>query len=165
MMAYFYKKDFFGKWKKQKGVSTQELTRVLDFNSPDKIRIWAGEKALPEVSNGKLRDEDRGWIPLKHILRLCNHYGLKLSDFIGNAEEPEPQKQRKQGGNNKELEAMKTRMLEMELEYTKKINALHQEYKATIQDLMKRIPEADSRQRTRVGTLMASEGLEPPKKD
>ena len=60
---------------------------------------------------------------------------------------------------------MKTRMLEMELEYTKKINALHQEYKATIQDLMKRIPEADSRQRTRVGTLMASEGLEPPKKD
>ena len=165
MMAYFYKKDFFGKWKKQKGVSTQELTRVLDFNSPDKIRIWAGEKALPEVSNGKLRDEDRGWIPLKHILRLCNHYGLKLSDFIGNAEEPEPQRQRKQGGSNKELEAMKTRMLEMELEYTKKINALHQEYKATIQDLMKRIPEADIRQRTRVGTLMASEGLEPPKKD
>lgn len=81
-MAYTYKKDFFGKWKRQHGISTSELTRVLNFNSPDKIRIWAGEKALPEVNNEKLKEEDRGWIPLKHILRLCNHYGLKLSDFI-----------------------------------------------------------------------------------
>ena len=81
-MAYTYKKDFFGKWKRQHGISTSELTRVLNFNSPDKIRIWAGEKALPEVNNEKLKEEDRGWIPLKHILKLCNHYGLKLSDFI-----------------------------------------------------------------------------------
>ncbi len=150
-MAYFYKKDFFGKWKRKYGISTSELTRVLDFNSPDKIRIWAGEKALPKVNNEKLKEEDRGWIPLKHILRLCNHYDLKLSDFIGNAEEPTPQNVRKKSRQQLELTAMKNELLQARLDHQEELNAVHAEYREredriraqynrTIQELLKRLP-------------------------
>ena len=156
-MAYFYKKDFFGKWKRKNGISTAELSRVLEFNSPDKIRIWAGEKALPEVNNGKLKDEDRGWLPLKHILKLCNHYGLKISDFIENAEEPVPQKKK---SDNKELEALRAELKDTELRHARELNTLHQEYSRTIQDLMKRIPEVPAHERMRSGSI-----AEYPKKD
>ena len=150
-MAYFYKKDFFGKWKRKYGISTSELTRVLDLNSPDKIRIWAGEKALPKVNNEKLKEEDRGWIPLKHILRLCNHYDLKLSDFIGNAEEPTPQNVRKKSRQQLEMTAMKNELLQARLDHQEELNAVHAEYREredriraqynrTIQELLKRLP-------------------------
>ena len=151
-MAYTYKKDFFGKWKRQHGISTSELTRVLNFNSPDKIRIWAGEKALPEVNNEKLKEEDRGWIPLKHILRLCNHYGLKLSDFISNAEEPAPQKIRKDTRQQEELASLKLELLQARLDHQEELNAVHAEYREredriraqydkTIQELLRRLPD------------------------
>ena len=155
-MAYTYKKDFFGKWKRQHGISTSELTRVLNFNSPDKIRIWAGEKALPEVNNEKLKEEDRGWIPLKHILKLCNHYGLKLSDFIGNAEEPAPQKGKKDTRQQEELAAVKLELLQARLDHQEELNAVHAEYREredrireqydkTIQDLLRRLPDHQAR--------------------
>ena len=122
-----------------------------DFNSPDKIRIWAGEKALPKVNNEKLKEEDRGWIPLKHILRLCNHYDLKLSDFIGNAEEPTPQNVRKKSRQQLEMTAMKNELLQARLDHQEELNAVHAEYREredriraqynrTIQELLKRLP-------------------------
>ena len=159
-MAYTYKKDFFGKWKRQHGISTSELTRVLNFNSPDKIRIWAGEKALPEVNNEKLKEEDRGWIPLKHILRLCNHYGLKLSDFIENAEEPAPHKKAK--ADSRDFDTIR---MELELKHIKELNDIHQGYKKTIDELMKKIPDVQFRDRQRGVAVVASEPLEHPKKD
>lgn len=163
-MGYFYKKDFFGKWKRENGISTAELTRVLDFNSPDKIRIWAGEKELPEVTNVRLKEEDRGWIPLKHIIRLCNHYGLKLSDFIGNAEEPSPQKRGKSDQRlQQEIDALRNDMLEAELQHIKDINDIHKDYKRTIDELMKKIPEVQAKDRPR--GVSVPEPLEPLKKD
>ena len=154
-MAYVYKKDFFGSWKKKKGISTAEIGRVLNFNSPDKIRIWAGEKELAEVNSTKLKDEERGWIPLKHILRLCNHYGLKISDFIENAEEPaQPKRQKTEGSTDnrhrQQLTALQMELLQTKLDHQQEINALQAQYReredriraqydTTIQELMKHL--------------------------
>ena len=86
---YSYKKDFFGQWKRKNNVSLADLSTVLGTSARDKIKMWAGEAELPEVKDGEKPQEDRGWLPLKHIIRLCNYYeDLKFSDFIENAEEP-----------------------------------------------------------------------------
>ena len=92
-MSYRYKKDFLGKWMKKKGITSYALMDILHLKSTNNIDMWAGLKP-PRKTKNKPK-EDQEWLPLLHIIRLCNHYpDLKFSDFIENAEEPKTVRRR-----------------------------------------------------------------------
>lgn len=93
MRHYNYKKEFLGEFMRERGITSAQLKKVLGLESQDKIDMWAGRRPLPETRSPK---EDRGWLPLKHILRICNHYDLPLASFIENAEEPPLRRSRRQ---------------------------------------------------------------------
>ena len=93
-MAYNYKKEFFRDWyeKNKKSIRKEDLKIVLKTSSANNLQYWLLEKPLPPLKEGQPDTGDRDWLPLRCILRLCNHYGLRLSDFIENAEEPRQRK-------------------------------------------------------------------------
>ena len=96
-MAYNYNKEFFRDWfKRMKGkVRKEDLKRVLRTSSANNIQLWLLEKEPPPLKEGQTDTGDRDWLPLRCILYLCNEYGLKISDFIEDAEEPAPAKKRR----------------------------------------------------------------------
>lgn len=104
-MAYSYKKDFLGKWMKKNGITPYALAEVLHLKSTNNILMWAGIN--PPRATKKEPKEDQEWLPLIHILRLCNHYPeLRMSDFIENVEEPKLKK-RKVASVNDDAEAVR----------------------------------------------------------
>lgn len=91
---YKYKKEFFAEWMTKNKIKREEIKRVLNTSSGNNLQLWLGERE-PEPLQDPTKDTgDRAWLPLRHILKLCNHYGLLLSDFIENAEEPEVKQRR-----------------------------------------------------------------------
>lgn len=97
-MSYVYKRDFLGKWMKKNGITSYALAEILHLKSTNNIDMWAGFK--PPRETKKEPKEDQDWLPLIHILRMCNHYpDLKLSDFIENAEDPKPARRRQEKDN------------------------------------------------------------------
>ncbi|MBP5714777.1 MAG: hypothetical protein J6X07_08790 [Prevotella sp.] len=107
-MAYNYKKEFFRDWyeKNKKSIRKEDLKIVLKTSSANNLQYWLLEKPLPPLKEGQPDTGDRDWLPLRCILRLCNHYGLRLSDFIENAEEPR-QRKRQTKSETKTLAAVK----------------------------------------------------------
>lgn len=86
---YKYKKEFFAEWKTRNKIKPEEIKRVLKTSSGNNLQLWLGEREPKPLKDPTKDTGDRAWLPLRHILKLCNHYGLALSDFIENAEEPE----------------------------------------------------------------------------
>lgn len=86
---YRYKKEFFPQWFEENKVKKEEIKRVLNTSSGNNLQIWLGEREPKPLQDPSKDTGDRAWLPLRHILKLCNHYDLSLSDFIENAEEPE----------------------------------------------------------------------------
>ena len=93
-MDYHYKKEFFRDWyARNKGkITKKEILQVIRTTSANNLQIWMLEKEPAPMKDGQTDTGDRDWLPLRCILRLCNHYGLRLSDFIENAEEPRQRK-------------------------------------------------------------------------
>lgn len=71
---------------RRKGLSAYALKDVLGIKSVNHIDVWSGKKPLPELERPK---EDQGWLPLVHILKICNTYpnDVTLGDFIEGADE------------------------------------------------------------------------------
>lgn len=86
MSKYRYKKEFLGEFMRRKGLSAYALKDVLGIKSVNHIDVWSGKKPLPELERPK---EDQGWLPLVHILKICNTYpnDVTLGDFIEGADE------------------------------------------------------------------------------
>lgn len=93
-MAYRYKKEFFGEWLRGSNIRREEIKQVLGSSNGNNLQVWLGERDPEPLKDAAKDTGDRAWLPLRHILKLCNHYGLHLSDFIENAEEP-PVRQRR----------------------------------------------------------------------
>lgn len=106
-MAYKYKKEFFRDWYiKMKGkVKKEDLKRVLRTSSANNIQLWLLEKDPPPLKEGQTDTGDRDWLPLRCILHLCNEYGLKISDFIEDADEPGKPKRRTESREQRQLES------------------------------------------------------------
>lgn len=124
MRNYVYQKDFLGQWMQDNGVKLADVRRVLGLEGTDKIKVWAGQTPPAEI---KTEREDRGWLPLKHILKLCNHYDLPISSFIVNAEEPPTKKIRSTTPSataDKEATALRLELLQTKLDHQQEINAL-----------------------------------------
>lgn len=93
---YKYKKDFFGEWVRRNKIKREEIKRVLGTSSGNNLQLWLGEKEPKPLQDITKDTDDRAWLPLRHILKICNHYGLRLADFIENADEPESRPRRPQ---------------------------------------------------------------------
>lgn len=153
-MEYYYKREFLRDWfeRNKKSVTKKEMMQVMGTTSANNLQVWMLEKKPPELKPGQTDTGDRDWLPLRCILRLCNHYGLKISNFIINAEEPAPQKGRKDNRQQLEIAAMKNELLQAKLDHQEEINAIHakyleredrirEQYDKTIQELLKRLPD------------------------
>lgn len=105
MRNYKFKKDFFGQWMKKKGLTSYAMMDILGLKSTNHIDVWAGIKPPRDVQSPK---EDQGWLPLVHILKICNRFPdeVSLSDFIENAEEPR-QRKRQTKSDTETLAAVK----------------------------------------------------------
>ena len=165
-MGYYYKKEFFREWYEANSatVTKEALKVVLGTSSNNNLQYWLGEKELPALkSSRRIDDSDRGMLPLRCILRLCNHYGLHLSDFIGNAEEPKSDLRGRPSAREMKKDELVTKLSAVEKELTDErlnhamevnaINAKFQEredriradYDRKIQMLIERIPKAAHR--------------------
>lgn len=151
-MAYEYNKKFFRDWFEREKIKKKDLLQVIQTSSANNLQIWLLEREPAPLKEGQTDTGDRDWLPLRCILRLCNHYGLKISNFIINAEEPAPQKGRKDNRQQLEIAAMKNELLQAKLDHQEEINAIHakymeredrirEQYDKTIQELMKRLPD------------------------
>lgn len=79
MKCYRYKKEFLGKWMKENGLSSYAVADILGLKSVNNIEVWAGQKPPRATQKPK---EDQEWMPLIHILRICNTKDIPLSSFI-----------------------------------------------------------------------------------
>lgn len=151
-MAYEYNKKFFRDWFEREKIKKKDLLQVIQTSSANNLQIWLLEREPTPLKEGQTDTGDRDWLPLRCILRLCNHYGLKISNFIINAEEPAPQKGRKDNRQQLEIAAMKNELLQAKLDHQEEINAIHakyleredrirEQYDKTIQELLKRLPD------------------------
>ena len=151
-MAYEYNKKFFRDWFEREKIKKKDLLQVIQTSSANNLQIWLLEREPTPLKEGQTDTGDRDWLPLRCILRLCNHYGLKISNFIINAEEPAPQKGRKDNRQQLEIAAMKNELLQAKLDHQEEINAIHakyleredrirKQYDKTIQELLKRLPD------------------------
>jgi len=151
-MAYEYNKKFFRDWFEREKIKKKDLLQVIQTSSANNLQIWLLEREPTPLKEGQTDTGDRDWLPLRCILRLCNHYGLKISNFIINAEEPAPQKGRKDNRQQLEIAAMKNELLQAKLDHQEEINAIHakyleredrirEQYEKTIQELLKRLPD------------------------
>ena len=151
-MAYEYNKKFFRDWFEREKIKKKDLLQVIKTSSANNLQIWLLEKEPAPLKEGQTDTGDRDWLPLRCILHLCNHYGLKSSKFIINAEEPAPQKGRKDNRQQLEIAAMKNELLQAKLDHQEELNAVHAEYREredrireqydkTIQELLKRLPD------------------------
>lgn len=151
-MAYEYNKKFFRDWFEREKIKKKDLLQVIQTSSANNLQIWLLEREPAQLKEGQTDTGDRDWLPLRCILRLCNHYGLKISNFIINAEEPAPQKGRKDNRQQLEIAAMKNELLQAKLDHQEEINAIHakyleredrirEQYDKTIQELLKRLPD------------------------
>ena len=149
-MAYKYNKEFFRQWFEREKIKKKDLLQVIKTSSANNLQIWLLEKEPAPLKEGQTDTGDRDWLPLRCILHLCNHYGLKISDFIVNAEEPAPQKGRKDTRQQQELAALKMELLQARLDHQEELNAVHAEYREredrireqydkTIQELLRRL--------------------------
>jgi len=156
-MAYFYKKEFFRDWyaKNRREVKKEDLKVVLGTSSGNSLQYWLLERELPPLAAGKTDTGDRDWLPLRCILRLCNKYGLRLSDFIGNAEEPEPTavKRRTKG----ETETVAT-VREAYREATEAMKTAHAETVAVLKDTVAALRETIEAQRLTIEALRHRQG-------
>ena len=151
-MAYEYNKKFFRDWFEREKIKKKDLLQVIQTSSANNLQIWLLEREPTPLKEGQTDTGDRDWLPLRCILRLCNHYGLKISNFIINAEEPAPQKGRKDNRQQLEIATMKNELLQAKLDHQEEINAIHakyleredrirEQYEKTIQELLKRLPD------------------------
>ena len=151
-MAYEYNKKFLRDWFEREKIKKKDLLQVIQTSSANNLQIWLLEREPTPLKEGQTDTGDRDWLPLRCILRLCNHYGLKISNFIINAEEPAPQKGRKDNRQQLEIAAMKNELLQAKLDHQEEINAIHakyleredrirEQYDKTIQELLKRLPD------------------------
>ena len=127
-MAYEYNKKFFRDWFEREKIKKKDLLQVIQTSSANNLQIWLLEREPTPLKEGQTDTGDRDWLPLRCILRLCNHYGLKISNFIINAEEPAPQKGRKDNRQQLEIAAMKNELLQAKLDHQEEINAIHAKY-------------------------------------
>lgn len=123
-MSYIYKKEFLGQWMRENGITPYALMDVLGVKSVNNIMDWAGIK--PKPRGKKTPKEDDGWLPLVHILKICNTQGLPLSSFIENAEDEPAKKVRKKGCAGL-TEADEVRYLKRENELLNQVNSLHEQ--------------------------------------
>lgn len=151
-MAYEYNKKFFRDWFEREKIKKKDLLQVIKTSSANNLQIWLLEKEPAPLKEGQTDTGDRDWLPLRCILHLCNHYGLKISDFIINAEEPTAHKIRKDHRQQLEIAAIKNELLQAKLDHQEELNAVHAEYREredrireqydkTIQELLKRLPD------------------------
>lgn len=144
---YIYKKEFFGEWLRKSKVKRADVRHLLGSSNEERIQVWALEKPLPPTKRGDKDGEERAMLPLKHILKLCNHYDLSLSDFIENADEPQVKKRRGQGSDDsQEVRDMRLELLEARADHLQQMasqqeqarcreDAIRQEYEQKIAEL------------------------------
>ena len=111
---YKYKKEFFATFMQKNKIRREEIKRVLGTSSGNNLQLWLGEREPEPLQDPSKDTGDRAWLPLRHILKLCNHYGLHLSDFIENAEEPEV-KQRRQATRTTTSQDLRTAAIQQQL--------------------------------------------------
>lgn len=144
MRNYSYNRDFLGEWMRKEGIKLADVKRVLGLEGSDKIKMWAGQTPLPDVKNDR---DDRGWMPLKHILKICNHFDLPLSSFIVNAEEPVTKKirsarqQATADDRAAESQAIRLELLQTRLDHQREINMLNQQSRQREDDLRREYEE------------------------
>ena len=152
-MAYFYKKEFFRDWyaKNRREVKKEDLKVVLGTSSGNSLQYWLLEKDLPPLADGKTDTGDRDWLPLRCILRLCNRYGLRISDFIGNAEEPDVTAVKRRAAKG-ETETVAT-VREAYREATEAMKAAHAETVAALRETIEAQRITIETLRHRIGTV------------
>ena len=111
---YEYNADFIEQWLKEKGMIKDEFQKRMGINAQSYYR-WVEEKSNP--------------MPVPHILRFCNEFGVDISNFFiinGGAEEfviPTIAKRRTVSKEQAADESKhKEEMMEAELKHLKEID-------------------------------------------
>lgn len=108
-------------------VKRSDVRAVLGSNNEARIQIWALEKAPPPAKTADANDDDRVMLPLRHILKLCNHYDLSLSDFIENAEEPPVSRRRGQReGRDGDVSAVRLELLQQRIDHVQELRLVRE---------------------------------------
>ena len=160
-MGLYFKKEFLGQWMKSRGITSYAMKEILGLKSVNHIEVWAGIKPPPPANKPK---EDQGWLPLIHILKIINRFpdDVKLSDFIGNAEDITPTRSRqvkadiaKMQRQQEELSALREQLLKSRLDHLEEIRAIEtkyreredrirEQYDTTIQRLLSRVADIEN---------------------
>lgn len=177
-MEYYYKREFLRDWfeRNKKSVTKKEMMQVMGTTSANNLQVWMLEKKPPELKPGQTDTGDRDWLPLRCILRLCSRYDLKISDFIGGAEDIKVSRRRKVAADSPDVEmqlrlaATRQELAETRLDYEQRMNALHARYEEredmirkgyddTIRRLLSRIPAAERQEWPHTGTVSDDGGV------
>lgn len=159
-MSLYFKKEFLGEWMKSRKITSYAMMNILGLKSVNHIEIWAGIKPPAPTQKPK---EDQGWLPLVHILKIINRYpdDVKLSDFIGNAEDITPTRSRQVKADIKLLHELQQEVADLrqelltsrlnhleeirtiETKYREREDRIRDQYDATIQRLISRVDNTE----------------------
>ena len=133
-----YNYDFLERWRVSHRVEKEEMMRVIGAYSRNNLDEWLGVSKQQREAREKGQEPAKKMLSLKHILSLCNHYGIDLLDFFESGGQPLSKLVKKASPQESE-----TSLLELKVSFYEKMEGMRQEYDQRISDASKTIAEQE----------------------
>lgn len=131
-----YNYGFLERWRSKHRVEKEEIMNVIGAHSRNNLDEWLGVSKSQREARDKGREPVKKMLPLQHVLALCNHYGIDLTDFFVQDGRPMG-KQAKRGGQS----PGDVSLLEVKVDFYEKMEIMRKEYDQRMESAMKTIAD------------------------
>lgn len=121
---YRFKKEFLGQWMQENKISANMLAKILGVKSVNNIYEWAG---LRSDNNETNQSDNRGWLPLRHIISICNHFNLPITSFFEMDDSAKLQNEIDRAQKEESENPFKLAWLQLRIDHLQEINDLKDE--------------------------------------